>query len=837
MDVIVREMTQAVRRLARRPGFTVAALATMALGIGATTAIFSVVETVLLRSMPYEDGGRLVSIGHVSDTDVLGMPDGGFLHYMDRSNTVESMGLWVESSAPVAGLGEPIELGQIIATHDLLPTLGVEPVMGRGFVPDDHAPGAQPVVLVSHGFWTRHMGADPDAVGKPMLEGSGQTVIGVLPEGFDFLRPEAVVVFGNRFGAPDVYYPLTEFDPATARFGNFIYHAIGRLSPGATVDEAQREFEALMLEATEAYPGGITVTALQEGRYRPRVEGMKAALVGDLAEVLWILLGSVVFVMLIALANVANLFLVRAESRTEEVAVRRALGASRWAVRLAFISESLLVAAGGGALGVALATVATSRLVRLVPGDVPRLDTLALNWTVLSFSLALSVSAGLVLGVIPMLRRETTDLRSGMHASVRSGTGRRRGRLRSLLVGSQVALALTLMVGSGLLFRSFQNLDRIDPGFDGSRTMTLRLPLSGSILTAAGFPSGPPADARRSAFMLAVTERLSDIPGVAGVGFSADLPLDGDEWHDDIAVEGAWPAADEPGLKVQRVFIGPGYLGAIGATMLAGREFDRTDFAEQPRVVVVNQSFAEQRWPGQDPVGRRLAQYHPTIDPETDIWYTVTGVVDDVREASLMTPPEPTVYLPAVFLPAGNFSMWISNMVAVVRTEGESRALLPRIREEILAFRPDVPINNIATLDEITEASFGEVRFTMLLIGIASMVSLLLGVVGVYGAVSYIVAQRTREFGLRIALGASRRTVARGIIRYGGMLGAAGVTMGLISAVIAARVMESLLFGVSARDPWVYFLVSVVLFAVVLVACVVPARRAAAVDPVLAMRE
>lgn len=837
MDVVARELKQAVRRLARRPGFTLAALTTLALGIGATTAIFSVVETVLLRAMPYEQGDRLVSIGHVSDTDVLGMADGGFLHYTARARTVESMGLWIESSAPVAGLGEPIELGQIIATNDLLPTLGVEPFMGRSFVRDDHVEGAEPVVLVSHGFWTRHMGADPDAIGKPMLEGSSQTVIGVLPEGFEFLRPQVPVVFGNRFAAPDVYYPLTEFVPSNARFGNFIYNTIGRLAPGATVEEAQREFEPLMLEATEAYPGGITVASLREGRYQPRVAGLKAALVGDLAKVLWILMGSVAFVLLIALANVANLFLVRAESRTEELAVRKALGASRGTIRMAFLSESLLLSIGGGIFGTALALLGTDALVRLVPGDVPRLETLGLNGTVAVFTIALSVVVGGVLGLVPMLRRTEGDLRSGMGEAGRGGTGRGRQRARSMLVGAQVALALTLLVGSGLLLRSFQNLGRVDPGFDGVNTITLRLPLSGSILTAAGFPSGRPADARRTAFMLEVTDRLSRIPGVASVGFSADLPLDGDAWHGDVAAEGAWPVAEVPGMKVQRVFVGSGYFGAIGAPLRSGREFDRTDFADQPRVAIVNESLAEQRWPGQDPIGRRIAQYHPTIDPDTDIWYTVVGVVADIREASLMTPPAATVYLPTVFLPESDFSMWISNMVAVVRTEGDARAVLPRIREEILAFRPDVPINNIATLDEITAESFGAVSFTMLLIGIASAVSLLLGVVGVYGAVSYIVAQRTREFGLRIALGASRSAVARSILRYGGTLATFGVLTGLAVSVLGGRVMESLLFGVSARDPVVYVGVSLVLFGIVVVASLVPARRAASVDPVVAMRD
>lgn len=837
MEMVGREVRQAVRRLLRRPVFAGTALVTIALGVGATTAIFSVVETVLLRALPYEQGDRLVMIGHESLTDRLGMPDGGFLHYSARSRTLEEVGLWIESSGPVVGLGEPVELGQIIASNSLLPTLGVEPVLGRGFVPEDHAAGADPVVIVSHGFWTRHLGADPDAIGEPMLPGSSQTVVGVLPEGFDFLRPEALVVFGNRFDAPDVYYPLSELDPGTARFGNFMYHGVGRLAAGATVEDAQIELDRLMVEAAEAYPGGLTVAQLTEGQFRPRVEALKTELVGDLAGVLWLLAGAVGFVLLIALANVANLFLVRAETRVEELSLRRALGASRGAVRLAYLSESMILSSSGGILGVCLASLATPPLLRLVPGDVPRLDLVGLNGGVALFALGVSLAVGIALGSLPALRAPEGDLRHGLGEGTRGGVGRRRMRLRSFLVSTQVAFALVLLVGSALLYGSFRNLEGVDPGFDTTDALTFRLPLSGSVLRAAGYADGP-ADARRSAFMLDLTERLETIPGVQRVAFSADLPLDGDEWHDDVALEEAWPApGDTRPLKVLRVFGGPGYLEAIGATMRLGRDLERSDFAEQPRVVVVNEAFAAQRWPGQDPLGRRLAQYGPGLSPDGDIFYTVVGVVADVREATLMTAPEPTVYLPTVFLPEGNFSMWVSNMVVVVRTDSDPRALLPRVREEVSAFQADVPMNNIATLEEITAESFGQVSFTMTLIALASVVSLLLGVVGVYGAVSYIVAQRMQEFGVRIALGASARAVAAGVLRYATRMGIVGVALGLIVSVAVARVMESLLYGVSARDPLVFVLVAVTLFGVVLVASLAPARRAARIDPVTAMRD
>lgn len=836
MKGTTREFRHAVRRLSRHPGFAISALITLALGIGGTTSIFSVIESVILRPLPYQDDDRLVVLEHESATGRLGMNSAAYLHYGERSQSVTRMGVWIEASAPIAGLGEPVELNQIIASRHLLATLGVEPFLGRGFVTEDHEPGAAPVVLVSHAFWVQRLGGDPGAVGDPVLPGSSEIVVGVLPAGFEFVRPEALVVFGNGFDEPDVYYPLEAIDPTEARFGNFIYGGVGRLAPGATVDEARRELETLMYEATEAYPGGIDEERLRADGFRPRVETIRSALVGDVAGVLWMLLAAVGFVLIIALANVANLFLVRAEARTGEIAVRRALGASRGAVGLTFASEAVILALLGGVLGVGLATIGTEGLLRLVPGDVPRLDGVRLNAIVLSFAVGVSALTALVLAWVPAVRNRRVDVGTGLGEGGRSGGGSRRGkRVRHGLLVSQIAFSLVLLVGSALLASSFRNLGSVDPGFEPSDVLTLRLPLSGSILSAAGFEDGP-ADRRRTDFMLQVVERLETLPGVQSAAFSTDLPLDGDEWHDGVATEGDWPEDDAGATQSQRVFVGPGYLSTIGARIVRGRDIQRQDFAEQPRVAVVNESFARRHWPDQDPLGRRLAQYTPSVDPEDDVFYTVVGVVSDIREASLMTPPEPTVYYPSVFLPEGGFSMWISNLVAVVRTEGEPEALLPAVRGEILRYRPDVPIKEVATLEEIAESSFAEVRFSMTLIGIAAAVSLLLGVVGIYGSVSYVVARRTRELGLRIALGASGSEVSWGVLRRSAVVALQGLAVGLVTALLAGRVLESMLFGVSAASPSVYGAVSAVVLGVVLAASLLPALRAARIDPMVAMR-
>lgn len=831
----MRETRHALRRLARRPAFALTALVTLALGMGGTTAIFSVIDGVVLRPLPYEHGGRLVTLEHRGASGPLGMNDAAYLHYGERSRTIEELGVWYEVSSPVAGLGEPVELSSVYVSSSLLSTLGVEPVRGRAFVEEDHEPGAAPVVLVTHDFWVSRLGADPEAVGRPLLPGADEVVVGILPEGFRFLRHEALVVFGNRFDAPDVIYPMPAFDPAQAGFGNFYLQGVGRLAPGATVEDANAELDALMYGATEAY-GGIPARQLREDGYRPIVRPLKQALVGDVARVLWLLLAAVGFVLVIALANVANLFLVRAETRTGEIAVRRALGASRGSIGLAFASEAVVLAGLGGAAGLLVASVGTDALLGLVPGDVPRLEQVGLSASVLAFAVVVSLATAVVLALVSMAHGGSDDLRSRLGEGGRSGAGSGRSSpVRQGLLVSQVAFSLVLLVGSALLFSSFRNLGRVDPGFDPSNVLTLRLPLSSSILRAAGFEEGE-ADRRRTDFMLALTARLGELPGVEVAALSADLPLDGDQWHDGVATEDAWPVGDEDAGQSQRVFIGPDYLSAIGARIVRGRELERHDFVDQPRVAVVNESFARQRWPGQDPIGRRLAQYFRGVDPEDDVFYTVVGVVEDIREASLMTPPEPTVYYPTVFLPEGGFGMWISNLVAVVRTEGDPMALYPAVRDEILAFRPDVPIKDVATLEQVSESSFADVSFSMTLIGIAAAVSLLLGVVGIYGSVSYVVAQRTREFGLRIALGASGRDVSRGVLRRAVVIGVQGLALGLLAAAVGARFLETMLFGVSAGSPVVYASVSALLLAVVLVASLLPARRAARIDPMVAMR-
>lgn len=836
MGAVLRELRFAARRLLRQPSFTMVTAGTLAIGLGATTALYTVVDGVLLRPLPYEDAEQLVFVGHHSTTDLLGMPDGGFVHYSERSQALDQLALYIETSSPVAGGDTPLELGIIQASPELLPLLRVAPVLGRGFTPEDHEAGAPAVALVTHRYWTNHLGSDPDVLGKPVANGSPRTVIGVLPEGFEFERPEALVIFGNRFDAPDMFVPLGRIDPARARFGNFMYHSLGRLAPGATPEAARQELQLLMAEAVDLYPGGLTSTAVQEGAYRAVVVGLQDFLVRDVARVIWILMGACLLVLVIAGANVANLFLVRADARRSELGVRRALGASRRSLAWAFYSESVLISVLGGAAGLALAAVGTRLLLHGAPVALTNAENLGLDGSVVLFALLATVATSVGIGSVPFLRSGRHRARSTLLEGSRGGTaGAERSRTRHALLVGQVAMATVLLIGSTLLVQTFLNLRSVDPGFDGSRTATVRLSLSRAILTAAGRTESA-SDLARSRFMIDVVDRLERLPGVEVASFSADLPLDGDEWHDYVTTEEDIPESNADATRVARVFVGADYFAAIGATLLEGREHSKADFADQPRTVVVNRTFAEQQWPPGTAVGRRIAQFYPGITPELDVWYTVVGVVEDVRETSLMVPAEPTVYLPTAFIPGSNYAMWISNMVAIARVSGDPAAVLPRMRDEILAYRSDVPMNSAATLPEITAASFREVAFATRLISLAAALSMLLGAVGIYGAVSYVVGQRTREFGVRMALGAPAAEVRRLVLSQGGWVGILGTLIGVGVAVFAARILESLLFGVTATEPLLYGGVALGLMTVVLMASLVPAFRASRIDPSTAMR-
>lgn len=826
LEGVARDLKHAARGLRKSPAFAATAVLTFGLGIGATTAIFTVLDGVVLRPLPYTDGSRIVRISHSDgDGDRLGIPSAGYLFYGENASTLGSLAAYLEVSEPLVGTGGPLELGTIYATPELFDVLGVAPLHGRAFDARDAEPGAPDVAVLMHAFWVRRYGADPDVIGQEVLPGSGVEIIGVMPPEFEFVRPDPTIAFGNAIEVPQILAPLTIREEG-ARFGNFIYQGIARLGPGASAEAAQRELTSLMPRAAETYPGGHTVASLREGGHHPLVVPVKDALVGRAASTLWLLLGAVGFVLLISIANVANLFVARADARSREIAVRRSLGAGSGALARAAFSEGLLLAVVGGGLGVLLALAGTQALLGLAPSDIPRLDEVAFRPAVLVFAAALTIAAGLGFGAFPLLRFGRVEARSALGRDSRGGTaGRDRQQLRRGLVAAQVALALVLLVGAALLGRTFQNLRAVDPGFESEGVLTLKLSL----------PDRYEGDVGRSRFLVGLTERLEGLPGVERATFAGDLPLDAGLWRDAVDLEGALSESQADQVSALRVFIGPGYLATIGARILRGRELERREFDDYPRTAVVNEAFVRQRWPdGENPIGRRIMQ--AGNDPEADVWYTVVGVVADIREASLMDPPEPTVYLPTAFNPDDDYAMFVSNMPVLVRTAGDPTTLFASVEREIHAIDPEIPINQVMTLARLEARSFQQVSFATVLVLVAAGVALILGIIGIWGVVAYLVSLRTREFGIRIALGATPRHLRTGIVREALGIGGAGLAAGLAVAILLTGVLRSMLYGVRATDPVTYVLVCAVLLVAVVLAALGPARRATSVDPVDAIR-
>ncbi len=818
MDGMTAEIRQAARRLVRAPAFTLATISTLALAIGASGAIFAVVHRVVLNPLPFDESDRLVALRYAMPSRnvsaVYSIPSRFYYEYLDRARTLDGLAFyWPINPGEVTltGRGDPERIRFIAATPSLASVLRVAPAHGRWFTESEGVPGAAPVAVLSHGLWLRRYSQDLGIVGAVVtLDGVPTMVVGIMPPSFAFPDPRI-----------DVWTPA----PLSRTIANdgYQFGGVARLRGGATIESVRTELTQLTVGLEGAYPANgykalvSTATTLID------------ATVGDISRTLWILLASVGLVLLVACANVTNLFLVRSEARQREIAVRRALGAGGRAVARYFLSESMLLSLMGGALGLAIAWAAVRMVVLFGPVNLPRLHEIRLDGVVLAFTVVLSVMTAIAFGSIPLLR--FAPLVATLHESGRGQTASRaQHRARHLLMAGQVALALVLLVFSGLTLRSFQRLRAVEPGFDAASALTFNV----------GFPRNDYSDRPRLiAAQHAIIERLTALPGVTGVSASTCLPLSERQLCQGgpLFVEGReLPAGAIAPFVAIRAVAGD-YFSVMGMPILRGRSIERSDVEREEPVVVVNEAFARMVFRDQDAIGRRVRLGNPSLSPGAPEWLTIAGVVSNTPTFALAeNAPFPQLFMPMFASRNVNMAPRLNTIDYVVRTAQSPLPLTEPVRRAISEIDAGLALAQVWTLQDILDRAAAQMAFTMVLLVVAAAVALMLGVVGIYGVMSYVVTQRTGEIGVRLALGAKPASVAGAIVRQGGIVTLAGVVVGLMTALAGSRLIESLLYGVSPRDPAVFATTALLLLGIALLACWLPARRGARLSPLEALR-
>ena len=804
MQALWQDLRYGARMLLKKPGFTLIATLTLELGIGANTAIFSVVNAVLLRPLPYPEHERLMQIFlHNPETPSGrgGYGNADFQALRERNRSFEKIAaISSGNNFSLTGSGAPEQVIGAVVTAEFFDALGIRPQRGRTFLAGDDKPGSPRTVVVSHGFWEKRLSSNPSAVGQTVtLNDESFTVIGVTPPDFRF----------TAFGPAELWTAL-RLDPPRARPPYFL-RVIGRLKPGVSAEQAQAEVSAICDQVQQQYPNSRSKVA--------RVESFKRAIVGDAQLSLFVLLGAVFFVLLISSVNVANLLLARATEREREIAVRSALGASRLRLIRQALTESVLLALIGGTLGWLLAQWGVDLIVALSPEDLPRFDEISVDGRVLGFTLLVTCFSGLVFGLAPALQSSQVDLNMTLKEGGRSGAeGFRRRRLRELFIVSEFALALLLLVGAGLMIRSFLRLQRVNPGFDPDRALAAQIILPQSRYREA---------AKVGAFQQQLLQRVRALPGVQAASVSMSLPPDLLMMRNPFAVEGQTPAPGQSQPTAEQLLVSPDYFRTLGIRRHAGRDFTDADNSAAPFVVIINEALARQYFPHQDPVGKRLqtGDYSPRGQ-----WLTIVGVVADVKYSGLREDIQPALYTP--FLQ----NLWWRSMYLAVKAGGDPLSLINSVRNEVWAVDRDLPVTQIKTMDQLMSESVAEPRVYTTLLGIFGAVALLLAAIGIYGVMAYAVTQRTREIGVRLALGAQTGAVLRLVISGGMKLALLGTAIGLLAAFALTRLMSKLLFGVSATDPVTFALIALLLVWVALLACWIPAQRATKVDPMIALR-
>lgn len=822
----VHQARLAFRALVRRPTFSLVAVVTLALGCGAATAVFTLVDAILLRPLPYDAPDRLVDLSNSAvlsgHYDEMNQSDALFLHFQKHSTLLENIAVYRPIDVNVAlpgdergdGVGSAERMRALDISASLFPTLHVKAAMGRLFLPGEDRAGAPPVMVVSDAFWRRKLGSDPNAVGRVLnVHGVSREVVGVLPPSFVFPSPEV-----------QVYVPHL-FDAKTVSAANFMFLGVGRLKSGVTIDRAKGELDQLLPTVLDEYPGDVPPEMWRQAHVRSRVRPLRDVMVGEVSQLLWILLGSGALVLVIACANVASLFMVRAEEGQHELAVRRALGAGSSAAASQYVAEATLIAIAGGVLGVVIAAGAVRALQYLPAGiDLPRMHEVGISLPSLLFALGILTLSAIAVSIFPLLRARGVAVSLVLREASRSSTGSiSRQRARSALVVAQVALAMVLVASSGLMARSFLRLRNVSPGFDAEHAMVMRM-----VLSSANY-SDPRGIA---AFQDRLLRGVRELPGVHQVGITTWVPLTAD-WADGAAsVEGQEVAPNEVPPVHTYASISDSLFRALGIPILEGRTFLPLDPTRNVQELMVSQAFAKRYWPGQSAVGKRIRQ------GITGPWQTVVGVLGDVHLKGLDQPAEETIYAPLLTIDRGHpESMDAPREIAlIVRTAGEPERMFGQVRALVHRLDPSLPTFGERTMSEVVRASAARTRFTVLLLGVASAVALLLGAVGLYGVMAYAVSLRQREIGVRMALGARPADVRWMVSRQGILLAGGGVVIGLVASLGTTRLLQGLLYNVSPSDPVTLGATCVVLLVVALLASWLPARRAAALPPVGALR-
>ena len=805
MDNFLQDIRYAIRRLVKAPGFAAVVIVTLALGIGANSAIFSVVNAVLFRSLPYPEPDRLVRLFQVPEEGGLAtFTPMNFLDVQAGARSLVSSAAFTGAGYTLTGAGEPERIEGVEASASFFDVVGVRPAIGRGFLPDENQPGKTRVVVLGHALWTRRFASDSGVVGRTItLNAEPHTVIGVAPQGFSYPSKR------------DLWTPLeydTEFMQQSR--GAWYLNVIGRLRPGATVDQLSSEMGTVAKRLEQEFPGtnlrvGMTAQTLHEYT------------VGDIKPKLLVLLAAVGFVLLIACANVANLLLARAAAREGEIAVRAALGAGRGRLVRQLLTESVVLAFAGGVLGLFLAYLGTRFLLSLQPAGIPRLDVVRVDGAVVAFTTLVALVTGIVFGLIPAAQATRGDLVSSLKEGGKGAlAARRAGRVREVLVVAEIAFAVMLLAGAGLLMRSFIRLQSVDPGFRATQALTFRV-----ALPAAAYDD----EAERAAFYERLLERIRALPGVADAGATMFLPLTGASFGFSFDVTGRAPPppGEEPSMQTRVVT--PRYFTAMGLQQIRGRPFAATDNAGSPQVAILSDAAVRKFFPNEDPIGKYITLGWGRGPGRTRNGGEVIGVVSSVRHFGLDADEDPEIYLPHAQMPVGGMSV-------VVHTSVPPATLGDAVRREVRALDPSLPVVNLQTLDEIVARSISQPRFYMLILTIFAAVALALASIGIFGVVSYAVAQRTREIGIRIALGATTDQVLHMVLRSAMRLALIGVAAGLVGSVLLSRTLASFLFNLSPNDPATLTAVGVGLSLVALAASALPAWRAARVDPVVALR-